>query len=240
MELSIVIPVKNEEENIAPLVREIRRSLSEVQYEIVYVDDGSSDGTWPTLKELLTTTPELRVVRHRASCGQSTAVLTGVRHARAPLIATLDGDGQNDPADIPGMLRAWRREEQNSGKPIGCIAGWRTKRRDNGLRKLSSMVANAVRSRMLGDNTPDTGCGLKLFSREIYLRLPYFDHMHRFLPALFLREGTRVISKPVNHRSRERGTSKYGLHNRLWVGLVDIMGVMWLLNRAEAPEITED
>jgi len=240
MEISVVVPVKNEEENIAPLVEEIRRTLDGMWYEIVYVDDGSSDNTWPVLKELMAAFPELRVVRHRSSCGQSTAVLTGIRHARGTLIATLDGDGQNDPADIPGMLRVWRSEERNGGGPMGCIAGWRTKRRDSGLRRLSSWIANAVRSRMLGDKTPDTGCGLKLFSRDMYLRLPYFDHMHRFLPALFLREGTRVVSVPVNHRSRERGISKYGLHNRLWVGLVDILGVMWLLKRVRHPEIIED
>lgn len=240
MEISLVIPVYNEEKNIAPLLSEIKMVLCGIEYEVIYVDDGSTDKTLQRLRDISNSFPHLRVIRHKKCCGQSTAVLTGVRHARAPLIATLDGDGQNDPADIPGMLQVWRREEQTNGKPIGCIAGWRTKRRDNGLRKLSSKVANAVRSRLLGDNTPDTGCGLKLFSREIYLRFPYFDHMHRFLPALFLREGTRVISKPVNHRSRERGTSKYGLHNRLWVGLVDIMGVMWLLNRANLPEIIED
>jgi dolichol-phosphate mannosyltransferase len=167
-------------------------------------------------------------------------VSTGVLRAAAPLIATLDGDGQNDPADIPRLLEIWRREEGKGGVPIACVAGWRANRRDDGLRRVSSRVANAVRSRLLRDQTPDTGCGLKLFSRETFLRLPYFDHMHRFLPALFMRAGFRVVSETVNHRPRERGVSKYGLHNRLWVGLVDLAGVVWLLRRAKNPEIVKE
>jgi dolichol-phosphate mannosyltransferase len=163
-----------------------------------------------------------------------------VLQARAPLIATLDGDGQNDPADIPRLLEIWRREEGKGGGAVACIAGWRADRKDDALKRMSSKVANAVRSRLLRDSTPDTGCGLKLFSRDIFLRLPYFDHMHRFLPALFMRAGFRVISEPVNHRPRERGVSKYGFHNRLWVGLVDIVGVIWLLNRARNPEIVKE
>jgi len=239
MDISIVVPVKNEEENIAPLVSEICAALAGKQFEIIYVDDGSTDKTWPVLQELMSSIPQLRVVRHRTSCGQSTAVLSGVRAAQAPLIATLDGDGQNDPADIPRLLDVLQRERGVDGT-IGCVAGWRTKRQDSTLRKLSSWIANGVRSRLLHDDTPDTGCGLKVFSREAFLRLPYFDHMHRFLPALFLRDGLRVVSEPVNHRSRERGTSKYGLHNRLWVGLVDIVGVSWLLRRAKQPELVKE
>jgi dolichol-phosphate mannosyltransferase len=137
------------------------------------------------------------------------------------------------------LLSVWQRESAVDGS-IGCVAGWRTKRQDTVLRRWSSKIANAVRSSLLQDNTPDTGCGLKLFSREAFLRLPYFDHMHRFLPALFLREGLRVVSEPVNHRSRERGMSKYGLHNRLWVGLVDIVGVSWLRRRAKKPEFIKE
>lgn len=240
MQLTVVVPVKNEEDNIIPLVGEIRQALSGAAYEIIYVDDGSTDRTWPVLQELMAVTPELRVIRHLHSCGQSTAVLTGVRHAMAPLIATLDGDGQNDPADIPRMLEVWQRQEQQTGSPIACVAGWRTNRRDDSLKRVSSKIANAVRSSLLGDNTPDTGCGLKLFSRDLFLLLPYFDHMHRFLPALFMREGARVVSEPVNHRPRERGVSKYGFHNRLWVGLVDMLGVIWLLRRAKNPEIIKE
>lgn len=239
MDISVVVPVKNEEENVAPLVGEICAALAGREFEIIYVDDGSTDRTWPVLQALMASVPQLRVVRHRASCGQSTAVLSGVRAAQAPLIATLDGDGQNDPADIAALFSVWQREAALDGA-IGCVAGWRTKRQDTTLRKLSSKIANAVRSSLLQDDTPDTGCGLKLFGRDAFLRLPYFDHMHRFLPALFLREGLRVVSEPVNHRSRERGVSKYGLHNRLWVGLVDIVGVSWLLRRAKHPEFIKE
>lgn len=238
--ISVVIPVKNEEENIAPLVGEICAALLGQTFEIIYVDDGSTDRSWPVLQELMITVSQLRVIRHRRSCGQSTAVLTGVRHAAAPLIVTLDGDGQNDPADIPALLETWQREEVRDPAPLGCIAGWRTRRQDDGLRKLSSKLANWVRSRLLKDATPDTGCGLKLFSRDLFLQLPYFDHMHRFLPALFQRAGARVLSVPVNHRPRERGVSKYGLHNRLWVGLVDLFGVAWLQRRAKLPELLKD
>jgi dolichol-phosphate mannosyltransferase len=240
MDISIVVPVKNEEANIEPLVAEIRSAMQGLEYEIIYVDDGSDDSSRSVLQRLMSTTPELKTVRHRHSCGQSTAVVTGVLQARAPLIATLDGDGQNDPADIPRLLEIWRREEGKGGGAVACIAGWRADRKDDALKRMSSKVANAVRSRLLRDSTPDTGCGLKLFSRDTFLRLPYFDHMHRFLPALFMRAGFRVISEPVNHRPRERGVSKYGFHNRLWVGLVDIVGVIWLLNRARNPEIVKE
>lgn len=239
MDISVVVPVKNEEDNIEPLVSEICASLAGQQFEIIYVDDGSTDNTWLVLRKLMATTPGLRVVRHKRSCGQSTAVLTGVMHAAAPLVVTLDGDGQNDPADIPAMLERIRAG-QEAGDNIACIAGWRVNRRDDGLKRISSRVANAVRSRLLKDATPDTGCGIKLFSRDLFLTLPYFDHMHRFLPALFMRSGWKVVSVPVNHRSRERGVSKYGFHNRLWVGLVDILGVIWLLRRAKIPELIKD
>lgn len=239
MDISVVVPVKNEEENILPLVEEISAALANREFEIIYIDDGSTDNTWQVLRKLMATTPGLRVVRHKRSCGQSTAVLTGVMHAAAPLVVTLDGDGQNDPADIPAMLERYRAGQED-GDNIACIAGWRVNRRDDGLKRISSRVANAVRSRLLKDATPDTGCGIKLFSRDLFLTLPYFDHMHRFLPALFMRAGWKVVSVPVNHRSRERGVSKYGFHNRLWVGLVDILGVIWLLRRAKIPELIKD
>jgi dolichol-phosphate mannosyltransferase len=169
------------------------------------------------------------LLRHAVRSGQSAAVATGVRAARAPLIATLDGDGQNDPADIPRLLEALKGS--TSGR-LRLVMGNRTTRRDSWLRRLSSRVANGVRSRLLHDGTPDTGCGLKVFDRAVFLDMPRFDHMHRFMPALFRREGYEVISVPVNHRQRTRGTSKYGLHNRLWVGIVDLAGVSWLLRRA--------
>lgn len=237
MQLSVVVPVKNEQENIAPLVSEIRAALAGMMFEILYVDDGSDDDSWRVLQRLEADLPELRAIRHRNSCGQSTAVLTGVRQARACWIATLDGDGQNDPADIPKMLAELTREKQSRQKPLVCVCGYRRKRRDTWIKRCSSRIANGVRSALLQDDTPDTGCGLKVFSREVFLALPYFDHMHRFLPALFLRSGGAIISVEVKHRERTRGVSKYGLFNRLWVGIFDMCGVAWLQRRARIPEM---
>lgn len=232
--LSVIVPVKNEEDNVAPLVREIAAALTgKAEFEIIYINDGSTDRTQAVLDGLKTEFPMLRVIHHRASCGQSQAVTTGVRAARFEWIATLDGDGQNDPADIPALLAALADPQQPAN--LELLAGWRTRRNDTFLRRLSSKVANGVRSRMLKDSTPDTGCGLKVFARETFLMLPNFDHIHRFLPALVIRGGGAVVSVPVNHRSRERGTSKYGLHNRLWVGIVDLFGVAWLQRRVRLP-----
>jgi dolichol-phosphate mannosyltransferase len=180
--------------------------------------------------------PEIRLLRHARRSGQSAAVATGVREARAPWIATLDGDGQNDPADIPRLLEAAR----NPPSPrLRLVMGNRTTRRDTWLRRLSSRVANGVRGGLLRDGTPDTGCGIKVFDRAVFMDMPRFDHMHRFMPALFQREGCDVISVPVNHRERLRGRSKYGLHNRLWVGIVDLFGMMWLIRRA-SPRVPID
>ncbi len=235
--LAVVVPVKNEADNILPLVGEIHAALSGKHvHEIIYVDDGSDDRTPDMLREARGKYPALRVVRHRNSCGQSAAVATGVKAARAPVIATLDGDGQNDPADIPALLRRLL-DEAPEARSYLLVAGWRHKRRDDGIRKISSRIANKIRAGMLKDDTPDTGCGLKVFTREAFLDMPRFDHMHRFLPALMIRRGGKVVSVPVNHRPRERGVSKYGVWNRLWVGIVDLFGVMWLQNRANLPEI---
>jgi len=200
------------------------------------VDDGSDDRTPETLREARAKYPALRVVRHKYSCGQSAAVATGVKAARAPVIATLDGDGQNDPADIPALLRRLL-DEAPEARSYLLVAGFRHKRRDDGIRKISSRIANKIRAAMLKDDTPDTGCGLKVFTREAFLDMPRFDHMHRFLPALMIRRGGKVVSVPVNHRPRERGVSKYGVWNRLWVGIVDLFGVMWLQHRANLPQI---
>ena len=235
--LAVVVPVHNETENLAPLIGEIHAALEgRTEFEIVYVDDGSSDETPHLLAALAAKHPQLRVFRHLNNCGQSTAVRTGVRQARAPLVATLDGDGQNDPADIPALLEKYRAERALDPRPL-LIAGQRAKRRDTTVRRLSSRIANGVRSRLLNDATPDTGCGLKLFAREDFLALPFFDHLHRFLPALFIREGGRVVSVHVNHRPRERGQSHYGVWNRLWVGIVDIAGVLWLKRRGKVPVV---
>ena len=233
MELSVVIPAHDEAENVGPLVREIAAALGGAGvsgYEVVVVDDGSSDGTGDRAREAAREVPALVVVRHPSPQGQSFATLTGVRTARGRWVATLDGDGQNDPADIPRLIAA-RAAAQSAGAGPLLLAGWRKARRDTWLKRVSSRVANGVRGRLLGDSTPDTGCGLKLFEREAFLAIPHFDHMHRFLPALFLRAGGRVVSVEVGHRPRLRGRSHYGLFNRLWVGIVDLFGVLWLMKR---------
>ena len=209
--------------------------MTNLTHEIVYVDDGSTDATPAVLAELRKSAP-IVIRRHRSSCGQSAAVLTGVRAARGTWIATLDGDGQNDPADIPALLATAQREGG-----LVLTAGHRVTRRDTRTKRIASRLANTIRARLLGDATPDTGCGLKVFRRDAFLALPHFDHMHRYLPALFIREGGRVVSVPVNHRPRIRGASNYGTLDRLWVGIFDLAGVYWLQRRwrrpvVEAPE----
>ncbi|MET0329886.1 MAG: glycosyltransferase family 2 protein [Dyella sp.] len=229
-QLSVVVPVFNERDNIPPLLAEIAGALrGQIDFEIVYVDDQSTDDSAAVLRAEKARYPELRVLRHLARSGQSTAVWNGVRAARAPWIATLDGDGQNDPADIPKLLAA----RAQAPAQVRLFAGWRTTRRDSFNKRISSKIANGVRSRMLQDDTPDTGCGLKLFERDVFLRLPYFDHMHRYLPALVKRAGFASQSVPVGHRPRTAGVSKYGMLDRLWVGLADLRGVAWLMRRAK-------
>src|SRR5271169_1179313 len=233
MDLSVVVPVKNEAKNIAALVGEICAVLDgPVDYEIIFVDDGSSDATAAEISRAAARTPQVRLLRHTRNYGQSAAIRTGVQAASAAWIATLDGDGQNDPTDIPAM---WRLARQAPAEPPLMIAGYRQTRRDHWSKRWASGVANAVRGRLLGDHTPDTGCGLKLFPRWLFLDLPYFDHMHRFLPALALREGGTVRSVPVNHRPRRKGVSKYGVFDRLGVGIIDLLGVMWLKRRSAHP-----
>ena len=234
--VSVVVPVKNEQDNVEPLVREIAAALSgNTTFEILYINDGSSDATLAHLLALKAEFPMLRVITHQTSCGQSRAVTTGVTAARYEWVATLDGEGQNDPADIPALLDKLSDASQPAN--LELLAGWRAKRIDSWIKRVSSRVANGVRSRLLKDKTPDTGCGLKVFARETFLLLPNFDHVHRFLPALVMRNGGAVVSVPVHHRARERGTSKYGLHNRLWVGIVDLFGVAWLQRRVRLPVI---
>ena len=235
--ISVVIPVRNEAPNIPSLVAEIGAALAGMAHEIVYVDDGSTDATPEALRQAADGAP-LRHLRHRASCGQSAAVITGVKAARGTWIATLDGDGQNDPADIPRLLARARAEMQADGGPV-LVAGHRVTRRDSWVKRRSSRIANRIRARLLGDATPDTGCGLKVFPRALFLELPHFDHMHRFLPALVLRQGGRVVSEPVNHRPRVRGRSNYGTLDRLAVSVFDLLGVAWLQRRGSRPVIEE-
>ena len=235
-ELSVVVPVFNEQDNVAPLVREIVAALrGKVAFEIVYVDDHSRDDTLAMLRGLKSDVPELRVLHHAVQSGQSTAIRTGVKAARGEWIATLDGDGQNDPADIPKLIA----ERAKAAGDVKLFAGWRVNRQDTGSKRWASKWANAIRARMLRDDTPDTGCGIKLFERAAFLDLPYFDHMHRYLPALMQRAGWRTVSVPVNHRARTTGVSKYNNLNRALVGIRDLRGVAWLITRSKRTAVEE-
>jgi dolichol-phosphate mannosyltransferase len=235
--VSVVVPVRNEAGNIALLVGEIASALACTRFEVVYVNDGSTDATEAELKQLMTQYPFLRRVRHKVSCGQSAAVRAGVAAARGSVIVTLDGDGQNDPRFVPALLRALEE-----GAPrVGLIAGQRVGRKASGFKKLQSRIANAVRGAVLRDGTRDTGCGLKAFYRDAFLRLPYFDGLHRFLPALVRREGFEIAYVDVVDRPRAHGVSNYGLWDRLWVGILDLAGVWWLIRRRKRiPEVVED
>ena len=228
--LSIVIPAHDEADNLPGLLAEIAAAMAEHGgYEVVVVDDASGDGTWEVLQASAAAHSWLHPIRHLTRTGQSAAILSGVQAARAAWIATMDGDGQNDPRDLGTLLSA--RERAGGAGEALLIAGERRRRHDRWVRRASSVIANSVRSRLLGDATADTGCGLKLFRRDAFLALPRFDHSHRFLPALFLREGGRVVSIAVGHRPRTKGQSHYKVKNRLWVGIVDLLGVMWLKRR---------
>jgi len=237
--ISIVIPAKDERENIQPLVEEIYAALgNQYGFEIIYIDDGSSDGTFEEIVRLKAAgRSKLRVLKHAQSVGQSTAVYSGVKTAKGELIVTLDADGQNDPADIPAMLV--KAQKFKPGEHF-CIAGYRKNRKDTAWYRFQSRLANKVRARLLGDGTPDTGCGLKVFPKATFLSLPYFDHMHRFIPALVCRLQGEIVVSEVHHRNRLAGVSKYNVWNRLWVGIVDMFGVMWLQRRAKFPKVTEE
>lgn len=235
--VSVVVPVRNEAGNIAPLIAEIAIALAGETFEVIYVDDGSTDGTAAELMQLKTQYSWLRQVRHVQSCGQSAAVRSGVGAARAPLIVTLDGDGQNDPAFLPRLI-----DQLRNGMPrIGLVAGQRVGRKATGFKKLQSRIANGVRGAILRDGTRDSGCGLKAFPRELFLSLPYFDGLHRFLPALVRREGRGIGYVDVIDRPRHSGRSNYGMWDRLWIGILDLGGVWWLVRRRRrVPEISED
>ena len=235
--VSIVVPVRNEADNVGPLIEEIARALDgRFVYEIIFVNDGSTDATTEKLRAEMARRGNLRQLRHAASCGQSAAVRSGVRAARGGLVATLDGDGQNDPSFLPALIDALG----DSNSRIGLVAGQRVGRKDTGFKKFQSRVANAVRGAVLRDGTRDTGCGLKAFRREAFLALPYFDGLHRFLPALMRREGYEIAYVDVVDRPRRAGVSNYGLFDRLWVGIMDLCGVWWLIRRKRAtPVVTE-
>jgi dolichol-phosphate mannosyltransferase len=235
-EISVVVPVMDEEGNVAALAREIARAFAGQAYEMIFVDDASRDGTRGALEALRADLPQLRIIVHARNGGQSRAVMSGVRAARGGIIVTLDGDGQNDPADAPALVARLKA----GGRDLGMVSGLRARRSDPWSKRLASRLGNGVRRRLLRDQARDTGCGLKAVPREVYLRLPYFDHMHRFLPALVRREGLEVAFVEVSHRPRMSGRSKYTNLRRLWASLGDLIGVVWLLNRARPPgEITE-
>lgn len=237
--VSVVVPVKNESSNVTPLIEEIAAALrGREAFEILYIDDGSSDDTGEVLKGLKSRFPELRPLRHAVNCGQSGAIRTGVLHARGALIVTLDGDGQNDPADIPALIDTFRA--QAGSGTLGLVAGQRRRRQDTLSKRLASRFANRVRRWALNDATQDTGCGLKLIPRTVFLKLPYFDHMHRFLPALVLREGLQVAFVSVNHRPRLHGQSNYNNLQRALVSISDLLGVMWLKRRCRLPRAVEE
>ena len=235
--VSVVVPVRNEAQNVAPLADEIAAAMTgRWSFELVFIDDGSTDGTAAALGRLRAERSVVRQITHASSCGQSAAVRTGVAAARAPLIVTLDGDGQNDPSFIPALVRAL----ETGGARVGLVAGQRVGRRASGFKRLQSRIANAVRGAILRDGTRDTGCGLKAFRRETFLALPYFDGLHRFLPALVKRDGYDVAYVEVIDRPRRHGRSNYGLWDRLWVGILDIAGVWWLIRRRRrVPRISE-
>jgi dolichol-phosphate mannosyltransferase len=230
--LSLVIPFHDEADNVGPLLREVAAALhGRMSFEVVLVDDGSRDGTGTRLREAAVHLPgQVEIVRHPTRRGQSAALCAGIRRATAPWVVTLDGDGQNDPSDIEKLLAVLR--DEGTPSTVALVCGHRRRRHDSWLKRLSSKVANAVRGDLLGDGIADTGCGLKLIERRAFLALPAFDHMHRFLPALMQRAGRDVIAVEVSHRPRRHGRSKYGVHNRLWVGIVDLIGVMWLQRRS--------
>jgi dolichol-phosphate mannosyltransferase len=235
--VSIVVPVRNEADNIAPVIEEIARALDgRWSYEIIYVDDGSTDATPERLAAAMKQRANLRQLRHATSTGQSAAVRSGVRAARGTIVATLDGDGQNDPAFLPELISA----VEKGGERVGLAAGQRVGRKATGFKRFQSRAANGIRNAILHDGTRDTGCGLKAFRREVFLMMPYFDGLHRFLPALVRREGFDIVYVDVVDRPRHSGVSNYGFFDRLWIGIMDLFGVWWLIRRKKpTPHVTE-
>jgi len=236
-DVSIVVPVRNEQDNVAPLIAEIAAALDgRWAYEIIYINDGSTDATGERLATEMRARSNLRQIRHAASSGQSAAVRTGVRAARGKIVATLDGDGQNNPAFLPALIEAIEK----GGDKVGLAAGQRVGRKDTGFKKFQSRTANAVRNAILRDGTRDTGCGLKALRRDVFLALPYFDGLHRFLPALVRREGFDIVYVDVIDRPRHSGVSNYGFFDRLWIGIMDLAGVWWLIRRKKSTPVATE
>ncbi|HHL42516.1 MAG TPA: glycosyltransferase family 2 protein [Hellea balneolensis] len=230
---SVVVPVFNEQDNVAPLAGEIAQAMHGYAYEMIFIDDHSTDDTLKTLESLKTEFPTLRVLHHRENSGQSRSVRSGILAAKGTIIATLDGDGQNNPADIPAMIAQISRDD--APENLALVGGRRAKRKDSWAKRVASRFGNGVRKWLLKDEADDTGCGLKVFTREAFLRLPYFDHIHRYIPALMLREGYAIEFCDVSHRGRLHGVSKYTNFGRLVVSIADLRGVMWLRRRARLP-----
>jgi dolichol-phosphate mannosyltransferase len=239
LELSIIVPVHNEQDNVVPLMEEIKVAMGpDCAYEAIFIDDLSDDDTAQVLKDAKNQFETLRVLIHKTNCGQSSAIRTGVLAAKGRLIATLDGDGQNDPADIPLVLARYKELESSSA--IGMVSGRRKKRQDTWIKRYASKLGNNVRRSLLRDQATDTGCALKVFARDTYLLLPYFDHMHRYFSALMQREGYTMEFVDVNHRQRLHGVSNYGILDRLWVSMGDIAGMMWLQRRGRISKNTKE
>ena len=230
IEISVLVPVMNEAGNIAPLIDEICAVFNGRRFEIIYIDDASTDNTAAELSALLNTVPQLRVLRHAIRSGQSAAIWSGLWQARGRLIGVLDGDGQNVPADFPALEAAVLKH----GDSPAMAAGIRQRRNDSQTRLWASRAAKWIRASLLSDTHPDSGCGIKILPRSLFLQLPFFNHMHRFMPSLVRRHGGTVIGVPVAHRPRQVGNSKYRIMDRLIVGISDVLGVIWLLRRAPA------
>ena len=235
-QISVVVPVHDEAGAAVPLAREIALAFAGRSYEILFVNDASRDATLAELEAAKPDIPALRVLSHTTNAGQSRAIRTGVLAARGEIIVTLDGDGQNPPADAPRLVDALLA----ASKDVGLVGGVRAKRQDTSSKRRASLWANRIRRKLLGDDAADTGCGLKVFRREAFLRLPYFDHLHRYLPALMIREGYRNLYLDVDHRHREVGRSKYTNWGRLKASVSDIVGVMWLKSRSRQPGVIRE